>query len=455
MLRCNINLYMSYVNKLSYPNVISLHLVKSSLDKKNQAKIIATPLRVLKLFKARRLYLRARIKKLSWRYKHHVYLARLPGGEIPRINCMANILRANLVRKWKKKFFYQPRRKRGVFAKAKPRVPTKSKRKRKRREHNYFMRGLVYKFKQIFFSAKRALKATTRSLYNFIPPIMSIVSRAKQNAVFSLSNRTHLNLKTLKKKFYSFLYTRPKTYLLKLTRFIKPLDSTKSIHNNNKKKSTRSKNRKRTIFVNLYKRYAWKLRSARFVHWDIRTFGTLNEWRYKKLLGAELNYLAKIKIKQFLSHIFMRCFCLIASWKSMKTIINKTPIVYNGAVQFNDNNVSKGDIIELPFGGVFIKAKRTYYRYFRRVVGRVKKMSYRSYLIRIKKRRHAKKYIRVPKAYTKLPIPLKRFGRATTREFSLNAIAFIRPIPNLVHDIWSRLNLTSVLSLQTWRYRFD
>lgn len=414
--------------------------------------ILSTATKGLKIFKSTRTRLRSRIKKFFWKYNWHKYHAKFLKQEIPRMGFVTKTLCASLAYKWRKTFFYKKKKKksRGLFAFLKrkrtrlkyfDRGPFYKEKRRGRKAHRQFIRNLLYNFKRILGFLKKFLAKKVNMFINYITPLQHVKKRRKISAEFSLVNRAHLTLRVLKRKFMSFLYKKPKFVLLKLlkTGFLKK----------------KNKKRKRITLINLYKKYAWKLRCARYVHWDLRTLGKLNEWRYQKLLGVEVRALHTTRRSQFLNYVFMRCFCITASWRSLKHVMPYTPLVYNGRLFFSEEVVEKGDIVELPAGTAFRLVKKIYFKYFRRLVGRVKKLSYRSYLIRTKKRKHAKVYTKVPKAFKNLPVGLKRFGRSIAHELLLNAIAIIKLLANLSHDFNSKVALSSVIALQTWRYRFD
>ena len=208
------------------------------------------------------------------------------------------------------------------------------------------------------------------------------------------------------------------------------------------------------MFVNLYKKYAWKLRSARFVHWNFRKIGKLNERRYIKLLGAELQLIIHLRLTQFLSHVLTRCFCFVISWFNSKKILPDTSITYNGVQTEQDEILSKGDIVEIPTGDMLFKEKNKYSQYFRRLIKRAKKYSYNTFLLAKRRVKRSRSYT-IPKAYKKLPIGLKKLNKTVTQENSIGAITFVKKIPSLFKDIESIVNKTSVLALQIWRYRFD
>lgn len=440
---------MSAAGKLPLVTTISLKLKLLSLLRFNKILVYA---KKLKTFKTRKIKYRRKLKGFFWRIRPEIYNSRVGNFEIPRLAFITSTLQATLMYRWKKKLFIK-RKPKGLFRKARIKtlrkaraIKSKPKRFKNKRAKNYFFRGLIKRFKNSFYMFRKFLKKCLRGLMYFIAPSQNYLKRSRPSLNFSLLNRTHMNLKTLKKKFIGFLYKRPKAVLLK---YIKYIDTEPQPFEEDFEK------KRRTIFTNLHRQYIWKLRCARYVHWDLRTLGKLTEWRYQKLLGVEVYSLHRIKWTQFLVYIFIRCFCFAISWKLSKSVLVDSPQVYNGKELFEDTYVEKGDIVELPFGSAIVRARRSYKAYFRRLVGRAKKISYRSYLIRTKQLKHAKNYITVPKAFKKLPIGLKRFGKLVNHELITNAIAFIKRLPKLGHDITSKLNLTSVLALQAWRYRFD
>lgn len=56
------------------------------------------------------------------------------------------------------------------------------------------------------------------------------------------------------------------------------------------------------------------MRKARYAHWDLRLQGTLNKYRYDKLLGRELNhYLFKFSKINFLTLLFLNLYGFLIS----------------------------------------------------------------------------------------------------------------------------------------------
>lgn len=181
----------------------------------------------------------------------------------------------------------------------------------------------------------------------------------------------------------------------------------------------------------------------------------MNEIRYIKLLGYELKLLKTTKLSQLLSYVAIRSFSTFISWFSLEDLREYVPIVFNGDPVNTDPTIEKGDMLEVPTGSVFSATKKFYKKHFKKVISKVKRLSYRSYLINTKQLKKAKIYINTPKAYKKLPIGLKKFGKTVTHELSAGLLSVSKKIPKLHHDLRNSLNLTTVLALQIWRYRFD
>lgn len=309
-------------------------------------------------------------------------------------------------------------------------------------------RQKIKNIKLIFNFTKRSvtIRKYKHLLFNYSQPSLQTIKAKMFN--FSLINRTHLTLDNLRKKVWNFLYSSVKNNFLTLTKLISKLANSFS-------KKRQRKHKKKLILNNLHRHYIWKLRKARYAHWDYRKHGKLNEWRYQKLLCEELQIIGSGRLNQLLNQLFLRLFCFIISWRDTSKIFFKVPIVFNGKAVFTNIKLSKGDIIELPFGKSFIFFKKKFYKFFKKTIGLCKKLSYKSYLSHKNKQSRIKKYTVVPKVFKKLPIGFIKLGKSVSRDVSLNIIAVIKPIVNITHDIQNSLNFSSVLRLQTWRYRFD
>lgn len=261
---------------------------------------------------------------------------------------------------------------------------------------------------------------------------------------FGLKQRIFMNKKTIVGTIWAFLYTKVKNNFLK-----KQLRKQQPYH------ARRKINKKKRILLNVYRPLVWKLRKARYAHWSLRTLGKLNEYRYDKLLGVELTFVAKTPSYQFLAHILLNTMYCVLSWRQMLLLSHYNLIVYNGEYAKLPNFIQKGDIIELPFGKKLKKLRKKLKLTFNMIVSKSKKLSYRSFLSRKKKYRFMRRHTEVPKIFKKLPLGLKRLGSCVAYEPSLNILAIIYNIPFNRFDVNLAVGKTSVLSLQNWRYRFD
>ena len=207
--------------------------------------------------------------------------------------------------------------------------------------------------------------------------------------------------------------------------------------------------------MNVYRPILKKLRKARFAHWELRTLGKLNEYRYNKLLGKELKYISKIPVHYLLSLILLSSLYCSISWRQMFYLVSYSIIVYNGSYCMVPKNINLGDIIELPFGGGIKKIRRLLKKHYKSIIGRAKKLSYRRFISFKYRLRCMRRYKQVPKIIKSLPIAKKFLGKTIAYDSSLNIVSVIVPINPLSHSIDTQLTKSSVLSLQNWRYRFD
>lgn len=266
----------------------------------------------------------------------------------------------------------------------------------------------------------------------------------KTNCVnFTIRQRLFLSKKTIKKTLWQFFYTAGKHRFLK-KRLYKPYDNMVASISSLSKSS-------RVFFFNANKPLIWKMRSARYAHWDLRIKGKLNEWRYNKLLGTELYMLSRNNNNPLLNFIFVRAFNVILSWRQMILLLKYSLIMHNGKVFSNSAVLHVGDIIELPF---FIKGYAFFkQRQFKKIISRSKRLSYKSFLSY--KNKKIRKHKVVPKLFKKLPIGFKRFGTSLAQDYALNTFAIMYPLDKYKHDISYEISNSSVLTLQNWRYRFD
>lgn len=260
---------------------------------------------------------------------------------------------------------------------------------------------------------------------------------------FSIRQRIFLSEKNLTRGVWNFLYKSVKHKLLERAKKFKK-----------KKTFAVPFIKKTTIFLNAHKPLIWKMRKARYAHWNLRTVGKLNQWRYDKLLAWELRKLVESKSKQMLAHILLRSYRVVLSWRQMILLITNQLIVINGCFFFENVVIKWGDIIELPFYKRKKKRKIKKSKYiFRKIVRRAKRTSYKSFLANKNKR--MRKHTKVPKIFKRLPIGYKKLGAFLARDSSLNIFAVIYPLEQWIHDMDYELGLSSVLTLQNWRYRFD
>lgn len=123
-------------------------------------------------------------------------------------------------------------------------------------------------------------------------------------------------------------------------------------------------------------------------------------------------------------------------------------VVYNGIHVDYNPHVEKGDIVELPTGQIFLSTKKQLKKSFKKIISKVKRLSYRSYLINTKQIKKAKIYTKTPKIYKQLPIGFKKFGNILSCEVSAGLLSIVKRLPHVTHDLKNSINLTTVLALQ-------
>lgn len=209
---------------------------------------------------------------------------------------------------------------------------------------------------------------------------------------------------------------------------------------------------KKIIYVNLHRSPIWKMRLARYAHWQLRTRGKLNEWRYHKLLSWELRALVKVITLQLLQAILLSSYNVILSWKQLLLLLKFKVVIFNGTWCSKTSSVQPGDIMELPFKLTKQWNKKPKRRFIR-LLNRTKWLSYKRFLSRTNKKVRRQKYI--PKLFKRVPVGVKKLGSLLAYDPSLNTFAVLYNLPVLQHNLTDELTHSSVLALQNWRYRFD
>lgn len=207
-----------------------------------------------------------------------------------------------------------------------------------------------------------------------------------------------------------------------------------------------------TIY-NLHKSPIWKMRTARYAHWNLRTFGKLNEYRYNKLLSREICTVFNNKTSYFFLFILLRAFTCILSWKQTSLLISYKLILVNGIPCIN-YALNKGDIVELPFKILF---KQSNYelsnKFWDKLIGKIKKTAYQAFLKQTNKHTEPQKLNL--KILKKAPLGYSHFGAITAFDHSINALVFVYNVNQLQSQGDYEFLKSSVLTLQNWRYRFD
>jgi hypothetical protein len=308
-----------------------------------------------------------------------------------------------------------------------------------RKTWNYKFRYSIKKrFRKYFF---RTINPKRLNFLKFTT--VNILRKKPYKMRFSIRQRLFLSEKTLTRGVWHFLYTSIKHKLLERVKQYKK-----------KKKFFYPRLRRKTILLNAHKPLIWKMRKARYAHWNLRTMGKLNQWRYDKLLAWELRNLVESQSQQMLAHILLRSYRVVLSWRQMLLLISNQLIVINGQFYFENVIIKWGDIIELPFYKRKKSKKIKNAKYtFRKIVRRAKRTSYKSFLAR--KNKKIKKNTKIPKIFKRLPVGYKKLGAFLARDSAINVFAVIYPIEKWLHDIGHEISLSSVLTLQNWRYRFD
>lgn len=273
------------------------------------------------------------------------------------------------------------------------------------------------------------------------------INKHRRN-VFPITRRVFLTQKRLKKILWKSLYKHIKNKLLlsqvirQKKQYLEPEFFLK-------------KQKKKTIFLNVYRPLISKLRRARIVHWGIRTRGKLNEYRYNKLLAFELRQVPTLHYLQLLYIYIFHTYVASLSWRQMLNLFSYNLIFLNGVPVTKFEICKKGDLIELPFGPSLLARRLRLRKVFFKIVKRARRLSYKSFLSGVRRNKFVKKYKVVPKLFKRLPQGFKQLGKFLAIAPGLGSLAIIKQLPAYQFNPEKKLLVTSVLTLQNWRYRFD
>lgn len=270
----------------------------------------------------------------------------------------------------------------------------------------------------------------------------------KQRNVFPITRRVFLTQKRLKKILWKSLYKHVKNKLL-LSQVIQQKKQYLEPEFFSKKR------KKKTIFLNVYRPLISKLRRARIVHWGIRTRGKLNEYRYNKLLAFELQQVPELHYLKLLYIYIFHTYVASLSWRQMLNLFSYNLIFLNGVPVTKFETCKKGDLIELPFGPSLLARRLRLKKVFFKIVKRARRLSYKSFLGGVRRNKFVKKYKVVPKLFKRLPFGFKQLGKFLAIAPGLGSLAVIKQLPAYQFNPEKKLLITSVLTLQNWRYRFD
>ena len=302
------------------------------------------------------------------------------------------------------------------------------------------------RFRRNFYFGVSLTKRTRRLQIKCINPIRYLVSKQIINTptrqVFSLKQRIFLSHKTIQKTVWEFLYRGAK----KRFRAFKPLTFFKT-------QTRQIKDSRKHIFLNAHKPLIWKMRSARYAHWNLKTKGKLNEYRYNKLLGTELFFVGKTEVYLLLPFMLFTVLTATLSWRQIKQVMEYQLFCYNGHYDWLPNFFAVGDIVELPLGLPFKSLRKNMKKVYITIINKARRTTYKNFIAR--KLSGIRKPIRIPKIFKKLPIHPHFLRDRFAFDPSLRCFAVIHPIITLTKDIEHKLTTSSVLTLQNWRYRFD
>lgn len=233
------------------------------------------------------------------------------------------------------------------------------------------------------------------------------------------------------------IFLNPTSVLLSITQFLYKTLTLKT------DMTVKKKPAQKIFFLNMYKKVSWKMRAARYTHWNLKTRGTLNEYRYNKLLGADLQ-----KKRDFFSKHLVQIIWAVFGPVPLKKM---SALFYSGSLLLNGNfctpyvRLTNGDIFEFPYGPLLSGANSSYIQSRAWLVAKARKFSYK----------HLKKKLnKVPRVFKKLADTNTLILNYTLLDILAGAGSIlICPVDKQSHE-WNFLNNTT-LTLNNWRYRFD
>lgn len=303
----------------------------------------------------------------------------------------------------------------------------------------------------VFFKKYLRLKSWNKKLWftqrlkiNFLKFFILINKNFKKKLEnFSLLERTFLTKKIICNKLTAFLFKKTKNYFVLKNNYQNNFYAPKP--NNFKKK--------KIYFFNANKSLIWKMRFARFAHWDLKTRGKINKYRYDKLLCKDLRFLTKTHTKSLFLLVLFNYYNLIISWKQALNLLSYQLIIVNGQFIYKDFLLKKGDIVELSYGSTMYKFNKQLKSYFKVITRQAKR---RNYIQKNKSftfyNKNAKK---IPKIFKKTHIGLINLGVNIVQDPIFKSFLVLNYYNSYFHDPVMLSIKSSVLGLQNWRYNFD
>lgn len=315
----------------------------------------------------------------------------------------------------------------------------------------------------------RKLKLNQKQIFKYCSLFLTKTSITRTNNVNFLKFFLFKNIIPVKQKFSNFTLRR-KIFLTtpNITRVVadfvytsaKKLSTHKHLMSKTHTPQIWKKNffsnlkvKHKAIFYNAHKSLIWKMRASRFAHWWTQTRGTLNEWRYDKLLSRELSTYLNYFQKQLLCVVLASVYCCFLSWKQQTWFFVNNLSLVNGK-EFSINIILQfGDIIEFPFGPGLKTFTYFNHQRFLSKLSFAKRFLYKTSLK--PKAKNLKTAHRCPRLIQRIPTGLQSLGRLICVDNGLKTVGILYKLPYLSHSVTGNVLVTAVLTLQNWRFRFD
>lgn len=153
-----------------------------------------------------------------------------------------------------------------------------------------------------------------------------------------------------------------------------------------------------------------------------------------------------------LIYLIFSTYSVMLSWLQLLKLINYNLIIVNGSyLNFKSaQHLSNHVLVELPYN-ITLNDCPKWNDGLINTIFKNKRLSYKLFS-KINKKKFDKK---IPKTLKEISAHQIFFGTNIAYDYNINAMYFIKRLPELSYDIKANVLTSSVISLQNWRFRFD